>query len=186
MCQIGHFQGCPEWLYHVIKAFHTDSRVEMVTAGEYLDKVKPLQVISLPEGSWGEGGYHWIWLNDTNQWTWKHIYEAEGEMIKLAKKFADKKDDNLLQEILKQTARELLILESSDWQFLISTLAAKDYAEMRVVRHYDDFKRLSQMAWKKGKGEELSKEETNFLEYCQKRDDIFPDVDVNWYKELYA
>ena len=105
-------------------------------------------------------------------------------MIRLAKKYCDKKDDALLQEILKQTARELLILQSSDWQFLISTRAAKDYAEMRVVRHYDDFKRLAQLAWKKGKGEELSKEDLNFLDYCQKRDDIFPDMDIRWYKEL--
>ncbi|HBO84336.1 MAG: hypothetical protein A2073_05710 [Deltaproteobacteria bacterium GWC2_42_11] len=181
----GHwwFEG-PEWLYQTIRAIHNDGEIDMVTAGEYLDRTKPVQVISLPEGSWGEGGYHWIWLNDINQWTWKHIYEAEEEMIKLAKRFCDKKEDALLQDILKQAARELLILESSDWQFLISTLAAKDYAEMRVVRHYDDFKRLARMAWEKGRGEELSKEDMNFLDYCQKRDDIFPDVDVKWYKDL--
>ncbi|MBI5892993.1 MAG: DUF1957 domain-containing protein [Deltaproteobacteria bacterium] len=181
----GHwwFEG-PEWIYHTIKAFHNDGGIDMVTAGEYLDKSRPTHVVSIPEGSWGEGGYHWIWLNDLNQWTWKHIYESEEEMIKLAKKFCDKKDDALLQDILKQAARELLILQSSDWQFLISTRAARDYAEMRVVRHYDDFKRLAQLAWKKGKGEELSKEDLNFLDYCQKRDDIFPDIDIKWYKEL--
>lgn len=181
----GHwwFEG-PEWLYQVLKFLHTDNETDVVTAGEYLDRAKPIYSVSLPEGSWGEGGYHWIWLNGKNQWTWKHIYEAEDEMVELAKRFSDKKEDSVLQDILKQAGRELLILESSDWQFLISTLAAKDYAEMRVVRHYDDFKRLARMAWKRGKGEDLNKEDLNFLEYCQKRDNVFPDIDVKWYAEV--
>lgn len=181
----GHwwFEG-PEWLYSVIKAVHADGSVDLVTAGEYLDKQRPTEVISLPEGSWGEGGYHWIWLNEMNQWTWKHIYEAEEEMIKLARQYGDKKDDALLQDILKQAARELLILEASDWQFLISTFSAKDYAEARIVRHYEDFKRLAEIARIKGKGSELSENDRNFLDMCQKRDDLFPDIDIAWFKEL--
>ena len=181
----GHwwFEG-PEWLYKVIKNVHLDGSIDLVTAGEYLDKQRPAEVISLPEGSWGEGGYHWIWLNHMNQWTWKHIYEAEEEMIKLARKYGDKKQDNLLQDILKQAARELLILQASDWQFLISTFAAKDYAEARIVRHYEDFKRLAEIARIKGDGKDISQNDKNFLDMCQKRDELFPDIDVAWFKEL--
>ena len=181
----GHwwFEG-PEWLYSVIKGLHIDGSVDMVTAGEYLDRQKPTEVISLPEGSWGEGGYHWIWLNNMNQWTWKHIYEAEKEMIKLARQYGDKKQDALLQDILKQAARELLILEASDWQFLISTLSAKDYAEARIVRHYEDFKRLAVIARIKGEGKDISTSDRNFLDMCQKRDELFPDIDIAWFKEL--
>ncbi|MDP2682964.1 MAG: DUF1957 domain-containing protein [Deltaproteobacteria bacterium] len=181
----GHwwFEG-PEWLYSVIKAVHLDGSIDMVTAGEYLDRQRPTEVISLPEGSWGEGGYHWIWLNDTNQWTWKHIYEAEEEMIKIARQYGNKKEDNLLQDILKQAARELLILEASDWQFLISTFSAKDYAEARIVRHYEDFKRLAGLARDKGEGKDISNSDKIFLDMCQKRDDLFPDIDIAWFKEL--
>ncbi|KKL28618.1 hypothetical protein LCGC14_2373360 [marine sediment metagenome] len=39
-------------------------------------------------------------------------------------------------------ARELLLLESSDWQFLITTWSARDYAENRIALHYDNFSRL--------------------------------------------
>ena len=181
----GHwwFEG-PEWLYSVIKGLHIDGSVDLVTAGEYLDRSKPTEVISLPEGSWGEGGYHWIWLNDMNQWTWKHIYEAEKEMIKLARQYGDKKEDTLLQDILKQAARELLILEASDWQFLISTLSAKDYAEARIVRHYEDFKRLAGIARIKDEGKDIPAGDRNFLDMCQKRDELFPDIDIAWFKEL--
>jgi 1,4-alpha-glucan branching enzyme len=105
-------------------------------------------------------------------------------MIKLARKYGNKKDDVLLQDILKQTARELLILQASDWQFLISTFAAKDYAEARIVRHYEDFKRLADIARAKGEGKDISQNDKNFLDMCQKRDDLFPDVDIAWFKEL--
>ncbi|MBI5287016.1 MAG: DUF1957 domain-containing protein, partial [Deltaproteobacteria bacterium] len=179
----GHwwFEG-PEWLYHVIKFLYQDGSVRVVTAGEYLDIKRPEEVITLPEGSWGEGGYHWIWFNPMNQWTWRHIYEAEEEMIRLVREYVDKKEDTTLQAILKQAAIELLILQASDWQFLISTFSAKDYAEMRVVRHYEDFKRLADMARKKGRGEALSEGDFHFLDFCQERDDIFPDMDISWFK----
>ena len=105
-------------------------------------------------------------------------------MIKLARQYGDKKEDTLLQDILKQAARELLILEASDWQFLISTLSAKDYAEARIVRHYEDFKRLAGIARIKDEGKDIPAGDRNFLDMCQKRDELFPDIDIAWFKEL--
>jgi len=185
-CELfGHwwFEG-PEWIYRVIKCIHLDGNVEMQTASEYLGKTRPREVITLPEGSWGEGGYHWIWLNDMNKWTWKHVYEAEKEMKELAQKYGERRTDSLLTDILKQTARELLLLESSDWQFLISTRAAADYAETRVSRHFEDFKRLASMARKKGEGEGLGEGDINFLHCIMERDDLFPDIDPAWFAEV--
>jgi 1,4-alpha-glucan branching enzyme len=118
----GHwwFEG-PEWIYHVIKYLYLDGGVRLTTAGGYLASIRPMEVITLPEGSWGEGGYHWIWLNDMNKWTWKHVYEAEEKMQELASRYGERKEDTELQDILKQAARELMLLESSDWQFLSSS-----------------------------------------------------------------
>ncbi|MEE9614425.1 MAG: 1,4-alpha-glucan branching protein domain-containing protein [Thermodesulfobacteriota bacterium] len=178
----------PEWIYHVIKCLHADGEVASVTAGEYLDASRPTEVVSLPEGSWGEGGYHGIWLNETTTWTWHHIYEAEDEMHGLALKYGDRTDDPELQEILKQAAREFFLLVSSDWQFLISTRSASDYAEMRLLRHYKDFKRLSALASKKagGGGAGLGKADSEFLALVSKRDCLFPDIDPMWFREPHA
>ncbi|MBI5560178.1 MAG: DUF1957 domain-containing protein [Deltaproteobacteria bacterium] len=185
-CELfGHwwFEG-PEWIYHVIRYLYLDGSVSPVTAGEYLDIKRPTEVITLPEGSWGEGGYHWIWLNDMNKWTWKHIYEAEREMKELAGRYGGRHDDPLLMDILKQAGRELMLLSASDWQFLISTRAAADYAEARVVRHFEDFKRLAAMARKKGEGDNATDADRNFLVSIMERDDVFPDMDVRWFAEV--
>ncbi|MBI5599219.1 MAG: DUF1957 domain-containing protein [Deltaproteobacteria bacterium] len=181
----GHwwFEG-PEWLYHVIKHMHLSGEVEPVTAGEYLSLKKPMEVVSLPEGSWGEGGYHWIWLNDMNKWTWRHIYESEREMQELSRRYALRVDDPELADILKQAARELLLLEASDWQFLISTRAAADYGEARVVRHFEDFKRLALIAREKGEGGAISEGDRNFVKYVMERDNIFPDIDPLWFGDV--
>ncbi|HEX4632746.1 MAG TPA: DUF1957 domain-containing protein, partial [Gemmatimonadales bacterium] len=44
--------------------------------------------------------------------------------------------------VLAQAARELVLAQSSDWQFMISTGAVPDYAEKRFKLHCDDAERL--------------------------------------------
>jgi 1,4-alpha-glucan branching enzyme len=177
----GHwwFEG-PEWLYLVLEGFNQQGQVQLSPGGDLLEEAAPRSVISLPEGSWGEGGYHWIWLNDMNDWTWRHIYPAEQEMEDLARRFADDPDPSL-QNLLKQCGRTLFLLEASDWQFLISTLSARDYAELRLVVHHDDFKRLAAMTRQYAEKRHLPPEDWNFFAYCRDRDDIFPDVDPHWW-----
>lgn len=181
---IGHwwFEG-PEWVYQVLSRFHAHTQVRLATAGALLEEVTPQAVISLPEGSWGEGGYHWIWLNEMNDWTWRHIYPAEQEMEELAGRWADDADPRL-QDLLKQCGRSLFLLESSDWQFLISTFSARDYSELRLVVHHDDFRRLAAMTRRYAAERALPPEDWNFLEFCRERDDIFPDLDPHWWAKL--
>src|SRR5207245_2633471 len=58
----------------------------------------------------------------------------------------------LLERLLRQAGRELLLLESSDWQFLITTFAARDYAELRVTEHAEAFERLATLAERRAAG----------------------------------
>ncbi|MBI5166591.1 MAG: DUF1957 domain-containing protein [candidate division NC10 bacterium] len=180
----GHwwFEGT-RWLYEVLKGMAEDPEVELTTCGLFLDRYPPTTVISIPEGSWGEGGFHWIWLNEWTEWTWRHIYEAELTMQELAREFASREDERL-KAILKQAAREIMLLQASDWQFLISTWSARDYAEMRLANHYSDFKRLAEMAKKYGRGKWLDPGEWEFLGLCEKRDHLFPDIEPRWFTEV--
>ena len=181
---IGHwwFEG-PEWVYQVLSRFQAHSQVGLSPCSQLLKKAAPQHVISLPEGSWGEGGYHWIWLNEMNDWTWRHIYPAEQEMEELAQLYAGASDPRLI-DLLKQCGRSLLLLESSDWQFLISTFSARDYAELRLVTHHDDFKRLAAMVRRYAAEGDLPPEDWNYFSLCRERDDIFPDLEPGWWARL--
>ncbi len=180
----GHwwFEGT-QFLKFVLKYIAEDPEIELTTCSKYLNETKPTQVISIPEGSWGEGGYHYIWLNQWTEWTWKHIYEDEKRMQSLARKFKNTQDGNLLK-ILKQAARELLLLQASDWQFLISTWSARDYAELRLTEHHQNFIRLCEMAEKYGKREHVDPGEWTFLGDCEARDKIFDDIKLEWFAEV--
>jgi len=177
----GHwwFEG-PRWLYHVLKWIDMDPEMELTTGGEYLDNNPPQQIISLPEGSWGEGGFHWIWFNEWTKWTWELIYDAEGKMKEMAQRAAKASDSDLLR-LVRQMARELLLLESSDWPFLISTWSARDYAELRVREHYEDFMRIYNLVQKRARGVTLHIGDWEFLGDCEKRDNLFADIDVRWW-----
>ena len=82
--------------------------------------------------------------------------------------------------MLTQAARELLLLQSSDWQFLITTGTASDYAERRVAEHYAEFKRLCEMARALEGGDTLSPDAAHSLGRLERDDFCFPDLDPSW------
>ena len=175
----GHwwFEGT-SWLYYVLKFIEEEKDIELITGNAALDRFRPNKVVSLPEGSWGEGGFHYIWLNQLTDWTWERIYEAEDEFYSLYDKFFNSKDEQITS-ILKQLARELLLLQSSDWQFLISTGSARDYAELRFSRHFENFKQLSRIMLDYEKNKTLKQNNINFLNDLMKQNNCFQSLDLS-------
>ncbi len=176
----GHwwFEG-PVFLRKVLEKMAVSAEIGLCTVGEYYDMNKPSNVITLPEGSWGEGGFHYIWLNEWTEWTWKHIYEDELKMKELAGRY--KSAGELGKRIITQAARELMLLSASDWQFLISTWAARDYAEARITAHHEAFQQLARMV---DRADNLSEGELSCLIDLEQRDDIFPDLDPRWFEKV--
>jgi len=75
-----------------------------------------------------------MWLGPATGWTWERLWPLE-------ERFWDAAPAALARPatrpVLAQAARELLLAQSSDWQFIISTGAAADYAERRFREHCD-------------------------------------------------
>lgn len=172
----------PEFLYEAARAMHADPDLEIVSGGDLLDIDPARHTIALPEGSWGEGGYHYIWLNNDNLWTWEKLYPMERRMRQMAREMAD----GPAREIVEQCARELLLAEASDWQFLISTFAARDYAEVRFEDHADRFTRLAALAEKAHAGGSLTDQEQTFLEECRRKGAPFPQLDLSYWQSASA
>ncbi len=165
---LGHwwFEG-PEWLYLVLKKLHR-TEVEPRTVSGCLESQPPHTLVSLPEGSWGKGGFHWIWLNDDTSWIWQEVYEIEAESarLKAVPNYAKKR-------VLKQFVREKFLLESSDWPFLISTWTARDYAENRAAEHFERARVL--LSWLREK-RPLSPDEEIQLATWEEEDNLFSEV----------
>jgi 1,4-alpha-glucan branching enzyme len=174
----GHwwFEG-PAWLEQVARGF-AKAGVTPVTLGEALEAVPPRGTVALPEGSWGEGGDHRVWLNADTEWTWDRIYSAEDEWVDLLGRLDKGSAD--VRRVVAQASRELLLLQASDWQFLITTGAARDYAERRVAEHYAEFKSLAELARSVADGNPLTVEAAGMLRRLEREDFCFPDLDPAW------
>jgi 1,4-alpha-glucan branching enzyme len=175
----GHwwFEG-PSWLEAVLRDL--EPHVAVVTASEYLEDHPPRSSVRLPEGSWGQGGQHWVWLNDDTKWVWERVYRAEDDFLE-AIQASRRGDSPLVARILRQLARELLLLEASDWPFLITTGAARDYAEGRARFHTDAFERLRACLAQASRGGFLSLEDEAWLADLEARDSPFPEVEPDWW-----
>jgi 1,4-alpha-glucan branching enzyme len=179
----GHwwYEG-PLWLEHVARIMaRPEIPIALTTCGEYLDKEPPSGYLALAEGSWGKNGTNEVWLNPDTAWTWTHIYSAETRVRELATE-GRWCDGGTGERIMKQLCRELLLLESSDWQFLITTAAARDYAEMRFQTHVNQFKTVEK-AWDEFAATGGLKPGTEkSLKEIEERDNIFQDIDPELWK----
>lgn len=136
----GHwwFEGV-DWLQALYDTLGDTDMITPATAGTMLAEEPPRTTIRMPAGSWGANGDFSMWLNDETAWTWKRLWPLE-------ERFWNAVPDALAhpaaQPVLEQAARELLLAQSSDWQFIISTGAAGDYATKRFNGHCDALERL--------------------------------------------
>jgi len=132
------------WLRHVMTALVGDERVALTTPGVHLLSHRPSVQIHMDECSWGHGGKHGTWANPDTEWMWESLARAEALNQSLRSKRGALCGASLA--MADQAAREFLLLEASDWPFLVTTRQAKDYAEERFVRHLKDFETLARAA----------------------------------------
>lgn len=176
----GHwwFEG-PLWLKEVLKKLSGHPFISSATCSSALEIVPPEIEISLPEGSWGEGGFHFVWLNKNTRWTWKELYEVENEtwdFLGNSGTGSNLRENSRLREICELLLKELLLLQSSDWQFLISTWSARDYAEKRFNLHLDDVKFLLSCAKQLSSGASLGANQLSRIVDLRNRDAVFEGI----------
>ena len=169
----GHwwFEG-PQFLGHVFRALAGEREaIQPATGSRHLEAHPPRAAIRLPWGSWGANGDSSMWLSELTAWTWERLWPLE-------QAFWDAAPGALAspaaRPVLAQAARELLLAQSSDWQFIISTGAAADYAEKRFNQHCDEAETLIVAL---GPGREADLEPAQRMaEQFYQRDQLFPNV----------
>jgi 1,4-alpha-glucan branching enzyme len=157
------------WLERTLRdlAAHPDFRV--TSASEAVALIPPALSLDLYESSWGAGGRHFNWRNPDNAWMWDEIARCTARMEPLATRFSGTSDPDLALT-LAQAARELLLLQSGDWQLLIATGEARMYAMSRFAQHVE---RFDYFAAALEAGRAVADAAAEFYA----RDHVFPDID---------
>ena len=136
----GHwwFEGV-DFIGDLYRGLPASGSVRPVTASEHLGgqagRRAGGQAIELAEGSWGANGDFSKWMNPETQWTWDRLWALEDRFWSVIPRHLSVSPS--VRPSVAQAARELLLAQSSDWQFIISTGAAGDYAAKRFKGHCD-------------------------------------------------
>jgi 1,4-alpha-glucan branching enzyme len=181
----GHwwFEG-PRFLRDVILTLNADPDVDLSTAASHLENHPPDKAVWLPEGSWGDGGDHRVWVNDRVSWMWDVEYRCEALFGKLTyhSPWRERPD---LAEILAKAARELLLLQASDWPFVVSRDQAVDYGIKRFMQHAGRFECLADIAEKLSDNSNYLNQLTDVEKFeirdSEIHDIVFPTIDLGWW-----
>ena len=182
----GHwwFEG-PQFLRDVILALNADPDIDLQTSAELIETHPPDKSVSLPEGSWGDGGDHRVWANDKVNWMWDIEYRCEANFGKATLELPWK-TDGVIEELLIKAARELFLLQASDWPFVITRGQAIDYGIKRFMQHVGRFETLIDIAEKASADSaylnRLDEVEQFEIKDADLHDIIFPEIDLNWWK----
>ena len=131
------------------------------------------------EGSWGAEGSNQVWLNPRDRLDLHpSLSRRTLRLREICSSSTTWQTSELATRLVQQLCRELLLLESSDWQFLITTGAARDYAELRFLTHNDQFTELRTASSSPSSNDGvLNEHQLARLNDIQTRDGIFPDID---------
>jgi len=154
-----------------------DKTVKIQTASEYLDENPPTAGVQLPESSWGQGGHFWVWQNHQTEWMWPIIHSAERRVESIVSKYPTIPQDKLLHRALNQMVRESLLLQSSDWPFLVTTWQARDYAVERFRKHQENFETLARMI-------ETNSIDDGYLQQLESVDNAFAHIDYRVFTQI--
>ncbi|MGK4006727.1 1,4-alpha-glucan branching protein domain-containing protein [Sorangium sp. So ce1036] len=134
----------PEFLEHALRRLAASERVVPITLGAYLERHPPREIVEPAASTWGEGGFGSFWTGPSAARLWRHAHHAERAVRGAVARCHGA--GGLPGRALDQAIRELLLLQSSDWAFMMTTGEMVPYAEARVRAHAARARRLASLA----------------------------------------
>ncbi len=170
----------PAFLLEVARRLAHMDEVEVCTVSEALAHTPADKAVGLPEGTWGAGGDHRVWNNDELRFYWEMAYRAEDRFIDLWHR-GDWAHDPAIAELLEEAGRQLLLLQASDWAFVISTGGAVDYGLRRIAEHASHLDDLLNGVEDLVQGLDSDPVVASTLARCRALDPVFPDLTLEWW-----
>ena len=165
----GHwwFEG-PQFLAELFRQAPRQG-VGLATLRETLSRGDALQLCQPSPSSWGQGGYHTYWLNESNAWVIPEWNRASRAMVDRVSRGVGSEQ---AREWLQQAGRELLLAQSSDWSFILRAGTTTELAKERIERHLERFWLLIEAINTNTPPPE------GWLEAVQREDGLFPLVNA--------
>jgi 1,4-alpha-glucan branching enzyme len=133
----GHwwFEG-PLFLEEVLRALDASGRaggLAATTPGDHLAQFPEAARAAPAASTWGEGGFGQVWAGPEAALLWRHVHHAARAVEAAVQR--RRQAGGLCGRALDQAIRELMLLQSSDWAFMMRRGEMTAYAEARVRSH---------------------------------------------------
>ncbi|MHA1292759.1 MAG: glycoside hydrolase family 57 protein [Promethearchaeota archaeon] len=169
-----------DWLKNIFELINLNDKLEMTKFSDFLSLYKDkFSIIKMGESSWGEGGHFQVWKNPEHGWIWSYINSSIKDFENILE--ANSKPNSWELRILRQISRELLLMEGSDWPFLLYTKQAKEYANQRFHHHHQRFNKL---LWAAKNFNERNRISLKDLEEIEIIDSCFQDININYFRKI--
>ncbi|MBN1288708.1 MAG: glycoside hydrolase family 57 protein [Actinobacteria bacterium] len=155
------------WIEITLRSLAASESIRLALPHQYLESNPPADSCRPLGTTWGENNDDSTWVNPETSWIWENLEKAQERFSTVSRKHTGPEEENSRQA-LEQAARELLLLESSDWPFMVAKDRAKKYATERFNNHLERFD-IIVGALEKGNLESIRKE----LEEIENLDNIF-------------
>lgn len=153
------------WLEEMVREIYRHPELEFILPSQIAAPVEEARVF---ESSWGMGGKHYVWDNQETGWMWDIIRRASKEYEELLHK-TDMVVSDISQRAHAQALRELVLIESSDWLFMVSNNLTRDYAMKRFFEHYAKFLKIINVLQEGS----FSQSFLDWLDKVEAEDDLF-------------
>jgi 1,4-alpha-glucan branching enzyme len=174
----------PLWIDRLFRNLANEEAIQCLSLGDFIDRYgTTFSSIKMPPTSWGLNSDFTVWQNPDHGWIWPYINHGSREMEELLL-FLDRQGkaiDDRGQRIMRQMARELLLLQGSDWPFLLFTTQAKEYANQRFHHHHQRFQKLLWAAKDLSDRNRLKDTELHSIEDV---DSLWPEIDYHLFRPL--
>ncbi|MCL2210397.1 MAG: DUF1957 domain-containing protein [Treponema sp.] len=174
------FFGCawhegPEFIETLFRKAAECDGLNFVSPSEYIymKDAQSYQVVAPEFSSCGENGYAETWLDVSNDWIYRHLYQSMDRMTELAERFPD--DTGLKERALNQAAREILLAQSSDWPSLLYRQESTEFAHNQAENALRNFTTIYEAL-----GSNYIS--TEWLTNLEKRHNIFPNINYRVFR----
>ncbi|MDR3130775.1 MAG: DUF1957 domain-containing protein [Treponema sp.] len=149
--------------------------LRFLTPGEYFSRQNSRGIARImPEfSSWGFNGYAESWIDASNDWIYPHVMSALDRMLELAERFPN--DVGIKERALNQAAREILLVQASDWPRMLYKHEYSAYAREQVETTLRNFTTIYEALGS-------NHIDMEWLTTLERRHSFFPDINYRVFR----
>ncbi|HEY5502583.1 MAG TPA: 1,4-alpha-glucan branching protein domain-containing protein [Candidatus Anoxymicrobiaceae bacterium] len=131
------------WLEVALRSLAAADTIKLTLPSIFLAENAERDRVDLAPTTWGTERDASTWINPSTEWMWADLGAAQARLDALLDSLGSDQPAPEVTRALLQARREVLLLESSDWPYMVAKDRARDYAIDRFRTHLERFKTLA-------------------------------------------